>query len=252
MQPLSFDYERPDLRYAHVRRGDERIAAQVHAALGDARSVLNVGAGTGSYEPDDRQVCALEPSAAMRRQRIALGRAPALAGLAQHLPFQTDSFDAVMAMVTVHHWPDLDAGLREMRRGARGPVVILTFDPAALDRFWGARMFPDLVEIERRRYPTLVRLGAGLGGVGTVEEVPIPADCTDGFQEAFFARPEAFLDPVVRRAQSAWGFLPPGREAILVENLRTALTSGAWDQEFHAWRQLHEWNGSLRLLRYGP
>src|SRR4051794_19484486 len=135
MQPAGdFDYERGGTGYAVRRRTDPRIAARVHAALGDARTVLNVGAGAGSYEPTDRVVTAVEPSAAMRAQRPA--DRPAIDAQAENLPFPDGSFDAAMAMVTVHQWPDLDGGLRELRRVSRGPVVMLTFDPDSLDRLW--------------------------------------------------------------------------------------------------------------------
>ena len=191
-----FDYERAGAGYARLRRTDPRLAAHVHAALGDARTVLNVGAGAGSYEPEDRYVVAVEPSAAMRAQRPA-GR-PAVDAVAEALPFDDDSFDAAMAMITVHQWSDLERGLTELSRVARGPVVILTFDPDAMLDFWLADYVPEVFEAERPRMPTLSALG------GEASAVPIPLDCVDGFIEAYYGRPEAFLDPEIRAAQSAW------------------------------------------------
>ena len=152
-----FDYERAGAGYARLRRTDPRLAAHVHAALGEARTVLNVGAGAGSYEPEDRYVVAVEPSAAMRAQRPA-GR-PAVDAVAEALPFDDDSFDAAMAMITVHQWSDLERGLAELQRVARGPVVILTFDPDAMLDFWLADYVPEVFEAERPRMPKLSALG---------------------------------------------------------------------------------------------
>ena len=167
-----FDYERGGKLYATVRRTDPRIEAYVHTALGSAQSVLNVGAGAGSYEPTDRYVVAVEPSATMRAQRP--GHAvPALVGVAEHLPFDDRSFDASMATLTVHQWPDMGVGLREMRRVTRGPVVVLTFDGDALDRFWLTDYVPELIEAERRRYPALRFIDGLLGGDATITEVPV-------------------------------------------------------------------------------
>ncbi|WP_305782518.1 class I SAM-dependent methyltransferase [Symbioplanes lichenis] len=193
------DYETTGHGYATRRRADPRIAAAIHAALGDARNVLNVGAGAGSYEPADRYVLAVEPSARMREQRPP-GAAPALRAYAESLPFDDDSFDAVMATITVHQWSDPMRGLAELRRVARAAVGVLTFDGDALDRFWLADYVPELIVAERRRYPRIAAIAAALGEGTEVAEVPIPVDCTDGFAEAFYARPEQLLDPRVRAA----------------------------------------------------
>ena len=228
-----FDYEAGGgVGYARRRRTDPRIAAYVHAALGDAATVLNVGAGAGSYEPEDRYVIAVEPSAAMRAQRTT----PAVDAVAETLPFDDDSFDAAMATITIHQWPDAERGLRELRRVARGPVVILTFDPAAIRRFWLAEYVPEMIEAEARRYP------APSPASGSV---PIPLDCGDGFIEAFYGRPEALLDPEVRRSQSAWAFGSPPRG---LERLRSDLESGAWDARHGHLRTQPFFDGSLRLV----
>lgn len=240
-----FDYERGGGGYARVRRTDPRLAARVHAALGTARTVVNVGAGAGSYEPADRLVTAVEPSAAMRAQRLA--DRPAIDARAEHLPFPDASFDAAMAMVTVHQWPDLAGGLRELRRVSRGPVLILTFDPDCLDRLWLVDYLPELIASERRRFPTLDRLVAGLGPCA-ISELAIPLDCADGFLEAYYGRPEAFLDPAVRHAQSSWGFLDPMTVEAGLARLRAELASGEWDRRYGRLRSQPEFAGALRLL----
>lgn len=244
------DYELAGAGYAARRRTDPRIAALVHDALGAARTVLNVGAGVGSYEPDDRYVVALEPSAAMRAQRPAHA-VPAVDGVAGHLPFDDRSFDASMATVTVHQWPDVHAGLREMRRVTRGPVVVLTFDGDVLDRFWLADYVPEFIEAERRRYPAPDVIGDLLGGGASVRTVPVHRDCLDGFTEAYFARPEAFLEEETRRSQSAWGFVDDGVEDRFVARLRSDLDTGVWDQRYGSLRAQEVFAGALRLVVQG-
>lgn len=246
-----FDYETHGTGYGTRRRTEPRIAVHVHAALGDARTVLNVGAGAGSYEPADREVTAVEPSASMRAQRDPR-LAPAVDATAEKLPFPDDAFDAAMAMVTIHQWPDPDAGLRELRRVSRGPVVIMTFDGTAQDRFWLGAYAPELFAVEARRYPPIEHIREVLGGTSTVLEVPVPIDCVDGFTEAFYARPERFLDPDVRASQSAWGFLEPAVIARAVANLRADLDSGAWEDKFGSCRLQSEFVGSLRLVTALP
>jgi SAM-dependent methyltransferase len=246
-----FDYEAGGSGYGRQRRTDPRIASHVHEALGGARSVINVGAGAGSYEPDDRYVVAVEPSASMRRQRPA-HLAPALNATAESLPFDDDTFDAAMAMVTVHQWADPGTGLRELRRVSRGPVVVLTFDGDALDRLWLADYVPELVAAERRRYPPIEWIRRSLGGVTAVTAVPVPVDCVDGFTEAFYARPERFLDADVRRSQSAWGFVDPEVTDRAMTRLRADLRSGQWDRTYGTWREQHEFVGALRLVTAVP
>ena len=239
------DYAAHGQGYGHQRRTDPRLAAWVHAALGDARTILNVGAGAGSYEPTDRHVLAIEPSATMRAQRPA-HLTPAIDGVAEKLPLDDQSFDAAMALVTVHQWPDLAKGLAELRRVTRGPIVLLTFDPDALDRYWMADYAPEMLAVERRRFPPIATLVEGLGGACEVHALAIPNDCTDGFSEAFYARPEAFLDPAVRRSQSAWSFVPGDVQARFVERLGADLSSGEWDRRHGHWRTQPGFEGSLR------
>lgn len=246
-----FDYDAAaagaDRAYSALRRTDPRIASMVHRALGNARTVLNVGAGAGSYEPEDRHVAAVEPSAAMRAERPRR-LAPAVDAVAEDLPFDDDAFDAAMAMVTVHQWSDPWQGLRELRRVSRGPVVVLTFDGGAIDRLWLAEYVPELVAAERRRYPAIDAVCDVLGGRSTVTPVPVPIDCTDGFTEAYYARPEAFLREEVRRSQSAWAFVEPAAEERAVARLRHDLESGAWDRAHGGLRAQPTFVGALRLV----
>ena len=241
------DYDLEGDGYAARRRTDPRIAAFVNAALGPARTVLNVGAGAGSYEPEDRLVLAVEPSAAMRAQRPP-HLAPAIDATAEQLPFDDDALDAAMAIVTLHQWRNAERGLRELRRVARGPVVILTFDGNALDRFWLADYVPELMEAERRRFPAIDWIGATLGGRCTVQTIPVPIDCVDGFTEAYYARPERFLDPSVRKSQSAWSFVAADINEKRVAKLEADLRSGAWDERYRGWRTRPEFEGALRLI----
>lgn len=240
------DYERHGRTYAQHRRPDPRIAARIHAALGEARTVLNVGAGAGSYEPCDRWVLAVEPSATMRAQRPA-GAAPAIAARAEALPLDDDSVDAAMACVTIHHWESPRKGLAELRRVARGPVVIFTFELDCLPAWQREHLREGLVK-ELPRFPAIDDVAAALGGRTRVERIPTPGDCADGFFEAFWRRPEALLDPAVRGAQSMWALLEPGVEQRIVDRLAAALDSGAWDAEHGYLRAQEEFQGALRLV----
>lgn len=246
-----FDYEAGGEGYAAQRRPDPRIAAHVHAGLGDARTVLNVGAGAGSYEPEDRHVVAVEPSRAMRAQRPR-HLAPAVDATAERLPFDDDAFDAAMATVTTHKWADVAPGLSELRRVTRGPIVILTFDGPALQAGWLNAYVPEVIEVEQRRYPALEHVAAVLGGGVKISVVPIPFDCVDGFGDAYFGRPEAFLDPAVRRAQSAWGLADPAAVERGVQRLRADLVAGTWDDRYGHLRTQPEHEGAVRLLVAQP
>ncbi|ATL32646.1 class I SAM-dependent methyltransferase [Streptomyces formicae] len=234
--------------YASYRRPDERIAHVIARALGDARAVLNVGAGTGSYETEAHAITAVEPSLAMRAMRPAR-LATAIDAVAEDLPFADGEFDASMTLFSVHQWSDAAAGLREMRRVTRGPVAVLTCDPARVRDFWLYEYAPDVLETEARRYPPLRLLTAALGGTTTVEPVPIPLDCTDGFNEAYYGRPELLLDPAARQACSAWSFVDDRARQDFDTSLRRALGSGAWDDAFGHLRSRPTYDGSLVLLR---
>ncbi len=236
--------------YAGQRQADPRIEAHIQRALGSARTVLNVGAGTGSYEPPDRWVLAVEPSALMRSQRPPAA-APAIQGRAERLPLDDASVDAAMAVATVHHWEPPAAGLRELRRVARGPVVVLTFDLEALPA-WQRDYLRECVAVDAPLMPSIEEIAGALGGRVRVEHVPVPRDCTDGFIEAFYARPEALLDPVARASQSAWRRLAPGVEGQIADRLAADLADGTWDSAHGALRSLPEHDGALRLVVSDP
>ncbi|MFF1521419.1 class I SAM-dependent methyltransferase [Streptomyces sp. NPDC058284] len=233
------------------RRPDDRIAQVIAQALGDARTVLNVGAGVGSYEAPAHSITAVEPSLAMRARRPAR-LATAIDAVAEDLPFADGQFDAAMTLFSVHQWADAEAGLREMRRVTRGPVAVLTCDPARVRDFWLYEYAPDVLEAEARRHPSLDRLTAALGGSTTVRPVPIPLDCTDGFNEAYYGRPELLLDPAARQACPAWSFVDDRARQDFDASLRRALGSGAWDEAFGHLRNRPVYEGSLVLLRATP
>jgi SAM-dependent methyltransferase len=241
------DYGAIGTNYAQYRQPDPRIAAQIERALGDARTVLNVGAGAGSYEPTSRQVTAVEPSASMRAQRPA-HLSPAVDAVAEHLPFPDKYFDAAMTVFSVHQWPDLAAGLSEIRRVTRGPVVIMTCDPDALDVFWLIEYAPEVIATEARRYPAIAAIKAALGGPVDIAPVPIPFDCTDGFGEAYYGRPEALLDPGARLACSAWHFVGSDVVDRFVASLSRDLAEGTWAAKYGHLRTQPAFEGSLRLV----
>jgi SAM-dependent methyltransferase len=240
-------YDSIGATYTATRRTEPRIAARLWAALGDARRVLNVGAGTGSYEPPGRAVTAVEPSALMRAQRPA-GAAPCLSAAAESLPFEDQSFDAAMAVSTVHHWPDPIAGLREMRRVARR-VVVFTHDSSDTGwrrRFWLTRDYlPEVADLLAGR-PSLTELARAIGA--RIEPVLIPWDCADGFFEAYWRRPEAYLDEHVRRGISVWARVGPEAEQRAVRNLRNDLASGRWAERNRDLLDLGAAELGLRLL----
>jgi SAM-dependent methyltransferase len=240
-------YDTIGTTYTVTRRTEPRIAAQVWAALGDARTVLNVGAGTGSYEPSGRDVTAVEPSALMRAQRPE-GAAPCVAAFAENLPFEDQSFDAAMAFATIHHWQDPIAGLREMRRVARR-VVVFTLDisdPGWLRRFWLTRDYlPEFADLFTGR-PSLTEMARAIGA--RTEPVLIPWDCADGFFEAYWRQPEAYLDDRVRRGISVWARVGPEAEQRAVRSLRDDLASGRWAERNRDLVALDAADLGLRLL----
>jgi SAM-dependent methyltransferase len=240
-------YDRIGRTYTATRREDPRLAAAIHAALGDARTVMNVGAGAGSYEPADRDVVSVEPSPAMIAQRPA-GAAPVVRARAEALPFADGSFDAAMAVLSDHHWADRCAGLRELRRVARRAVVF-TFDPAYTDAFWlVSEYLPGFRELPGMTVEDLV---ACLGGAAVVP-VPLPADCADGFLGAFWRRPEAYLDPRVRAGISVFARVPAAEVDACVRALRADLESGAWHERHAGLLALDELDLGYRLLVSPP
>jgi SAM-dependent methyltransferase len=221
-------YDRLGVTYTTTRREDPRLAAAIHAALGDAVTVVNVGAGTGSYEPRDRKVIAIEPSRVMIAQRPP-DAAPAVIASAEALPLADDGVDAAMAVLSDHHWSDRAQGLREMRRVARRRAVVFQHDPACGERFWLVR---DYLPTFRRRLEgrRLAEMMRPLGDELELRPVPIPHDCRDGFLAAHWRRPHAYLDPAVRAGISVFALLPQDEVAAAVERLRADLESGAWER----------------------
>lgn len=241
-------YDSVGANYTDFRRADPRIEARVWAALGDARSVVNVGAGGGSYEPRDREVIAIEPSPVMIAQRPA-DAAPVLRGVAEALPLDDESVDAAMGTLTIHHWSDLAAGLAEMRRVARRRIVLLTIDATRNAEIWTlAEYFPEAMRAEEEKMPSMQELEALLPEA-TIEAVPMPSRCQDEFTSALWDRPEMFLDPAVLRASSLWHTLSPETIARGQERLRADLESGRWDERFGHLRTLPELDIGLRLVR---
>jgi SAM-dependent methyltransferase len=221
-------YDQIGSGYANYRRPDPRIAMAINQALGTAETVLNVGAGTGSYEPTDRTVVAVEPSLAMIRQR-RWGSAPVVQASATHLPFGDAAWAATLAVLTVHHWPDRRRGLAELARVARQRVVIVTWDPTT-SGFWLVEdYFPEIGEIDRPIFPSLEECTRVLGHV-EVHPLPVPHDCTDGFLGAYWRRPHAYLDSGVRSAIST--FAKIGNVAAGLARLRDDLENGTWTQRY--------------------
>ncbi len=235
-------YDTIGLNYQDLRRPDPRIAAVIDAALGNARTVLNVGAGTGSYEPAHRHVTAVEPSAAMIAKR-ACGAAKAVQASAEDLPFADGAFDAAMAVLTIHHWPDKSAGLRELRRVTRGPIVLLTFDPAS--RPWLTDYLPELATLDEANMPALSDYARWLGPV-RIAPVPVPHDCSDGFLYAYWRRPAAYLDPVIRSGSSSFWALPNLDEGL--NRLEADLRSGAWQARHAELLDAETYDAGYRLV----
>ena len=236
-------YDSIGKNYADFRRPDRRIAQKINHALGAAQSILNVGAGAGSYEPPDRQITAIEPSIEMIKQR-AVSDAITVQGIAEDLPFDDGEFDASMAVLTIHHWTDKNTGVKEMRRVTNGPVVFLTFDPCA-KWFWLADYFPSLEELDRQKMPRLEKFDEWFDNVD-VEVVPIPADCTDGFLAAYWKRPEAYLDARVRGAMSSFSAI--GEVSSGIAQLAADLESRAWHQRYSDLMDLNELDCGYRLV----
>jgi SAM-dependent methyltransferase len=246
-------YDAIGAQYATTRREDPRIAALIHAALGDARTIVNVGAGAGSYEPRDRDVLAIEPSEVMIAQRDPR-LPPAIIGGAYPLPLVDRSMDAAMAILTIHHWDDdQQRGVREMRRVARGPVVILTFDPEVSARMWlMADYFPEVAELDRRTLPRPDTIANWLQGDITIREVPIPRDTPDWSLGSFWAHPERVLDARARNSTSGFARMPAEVVNRVVEAVARDLQDGTWDARHGHLRELEEYDAGLRLLVSNP
>jgi SAM-dependent methyltransferase len=229
-----------------VRREDARLAARIRSALGDAHTVLNVGAGAGSYEPADLEVTAVEPSAVMRAQRPP-GAAPVVDARAEALPFEDNCFDAAMAVLSDHHWEEHERGLAELRRVAGRRVVLFTWEPRSLQDSWLVRDYlPGFARMVPPGY-TLDRLLKALGG-GRIEPVPIPHDCRDGFLHAYWRRPRAYLDPQVRAGISVFRLLEPEEVADAIDRLAADLDSGEWERRNGGLLELDELDLGYRIV----
>ena len=229
--------------YGRVRREEPRIAARILEALDGLASVVNVGAGSGSYEPRDRRLVAVEPSRVMIRQRAA-GAAPVVRASASSLPFRDGAFDAALAVLTIHHWPDLGRGLAELRRTARHRVVILTHDKT-VPAFWLADYFPEMRGMLLESVPSLDDVGRHLGATSIVD-VPVPHDCRDGFLGAYWKRPHSYLDAEVRSGISLFAKLPQLEQGLAA--LREDLASGEWTRRYGRLLELGELDLGYRLV----
>jgi SAM-dependent methyltransferase len=235
-------YDKIGINYTELRKPDPRIARIIEQALGDANTILNVGAGTGSYEPGNRQLTAVEPSREMIGKRSPTA-AKVVQAVADELPFEDASFDASMAILTIHHWPDQAAGLREMRRVTRGPIVLLTFDPA--HRPWLTDYLPELARLDEAQMPLMSDYARWLGSV-QVTPVPIPHDCSDGFLYAYWRRPAAYLDARIRSGSSS--FWAIGNVDAGLQKLQRDLESGEWERRYAELRALDEYDAGYRLV----
>jgi SAM-dependent methyltransferase len=240
---MAAKYDIIGLNYAQLRKPDSRIAAAIQQALGPANTVLNVGAGTGSYEPADRLVTAIEPSLEMIRRRSSSG-AKVVQACAEHLPFHDDSFDAAMAILTVHHWLDKEAGLREMRRVTRGRIVLLTFDPS--HRPWLTDYLPELVRLDEQHLPAMSDYERWLGPV-QVTPVLVPHDCSDGFLYAYWRRPGAYLDPGIRSGSSSFWAMGSSAESGLAR-LKRDLETGEWERRYAEVLSLDAYDAGYRIV----
>lgn len=242
-------YDALGASYSATRREDPRIATQIWDALGAGGSLVNVGAGTGSYEPSDRLVVAVEPSDTMIRQRR--GRTVRVVqGVAERLPFPDRSFDAALAILTVHHWSDREAGLAELRRVARRQVIFF-FEPLVTHRFWGLEYFEEARNLPVERNAPSEDLFRTCLDVREVRPVLVPPDCVDGFGAAFWSRPEAYLDPEVQAGMSWIALLPSEARARATAQLRNDLESGEWDRRFGHLRSMELYDGGYRVAIAG-
>jgi SAM-dependent methyltransferase len=242
------EYDASRATYAATRRADPHIAAAIERALGDARSIVNVGAGAGSYEPRDRELIAVEPSETMRAQRPR-ERVVAIDAHAEELPLADASVDAAMAVLSVHHWSDPARGLAELARVARRRVVLFTFDPEQAGALWLVRDYlPQIAELDRERFPTIDATVAALGGRTRVERVPIPHDCRDGFLGAYWRRPERYLEPAVRPGISPFAELDPELLGRALSRLENDIESGSWRRRYGGLLSMTEYDLGYRLV----
>jgi len=239
---MAAKYDSIGINYAELRNPEPRIEAVIRQALGQAKTVLDVGAGTGSYEPADRQVTAVEPSLEMIRKRSP-SAARAIQASADDLPFDDDAFDASLAILTVHHWPDKGAGLKEMRRVTRGQIILLTFDPS--HRPWLTDYLPELVSLDEAQMPAISDYERWLGPV-QITPVPVPHDCRDGFLYAYWRRPEAYLDARIRSGSSSFWALANAEPGL--QRLKQDLDTGEWERRYAELLTLDAYDAGYRLV----
>ena len=239
---MTAKYDSIGINYAELRKPDRRIAKIIESALGSAQTVLNVGAGTGSYEPADRSLIAVEPSREMIRQRSPAA-AQAIQASADALPFDDQSFDASLAILTIHHWPDKEAGLREMRRVTRGRIILLTFDPSR--RPWLTDYLPGLAALDERQMPTMSDYERWLGSV-QITPVLVPHDCSDGFLYAYWRRPAAYLEARIRSGSSSFWAISNAEAGL--QKLRRDLETGEWERRYAELLTLDEYDAGYRLV----
>ena len=239
---MSAKYDSIGVNYAELRKPDPRIAKVIENALGQAKTVVNVGAGTGSYEPAGRSVTSVEPSREMIRKRGPVA-AKAIQASADDLPFGDKTFDAAMAILTIHHWPDKQAGLREMRRVTRGRIVLLTFDPS--HRPWLTDYLPELAALDEAQAPRMSDYERWLGPV-RITPVLVPHDCIDGFLYAYWRRPAAYLDTRIRSGSSSFWAIKNAEAGL--QSLKADLESGAWERRYAELLTLEEYDAGYRLV----
>ena len=244
--------ERPGARYdeigrsyASTRREDPRIAAQIHDCLGPGRALVNIGAGAGNYEPTDRHVVAVEPSQEMLRQRTDRP-AVVVRGVAEALPFPDATFDAALAVLTVHHWEQPGRGLREMARVSARQIVFF-FESLQTHDFWALEYFPEALDLATEQHPPGEALLREHLDVTEIRTVLVPRDCSDGFGAAFWARPEAYLDPEVQAGMSWLALLPERARQEGAVRLRGDLASGAWDRRHGHLREQESFDAGYRI-----
>ncbi len=242
---MAAKYDSIGINYASLRKPDPRIAAVIQQALGQAKTVLNVGAGTGSYEPADRQITAVEPSREMIAKRSP-SAARAIQACAGALPFDDGAFDAAMAILTIHHWPDKEAGLKEMRRVTRGPIVLLTFDPS--HRPWLTDYLPELARLDEAQMPAISDYARWLGPV-QITPVLIPHDCRDGLLYAYWRRPQAYLDAHIRSGSSSFWAIADAEPGL--HRLKQDLDAGEWARRYAGLLSLDAYDAGYRLVVAG-
>lgn len=249
MQSTPARYDSIGHGYAHYRREDPHLRARIRASLGAARTLANVGAGTGSYEPDDLHVVAIEPSDVMAAQRPRMS-APAIRASAGALPLRDASVDAAMAILTLHHWDsECERGVRELRRVAREHVVILTYDAHVSARMWlMAEYLPEVAALDHAIFPEPERIASWLGGSVQIEPLPLARDTPDWMLGSYWAHPERVLDPAARAATSGFARMRPDVVERVVNAVAHDLEIGTWDERHAELRTLEAYDVGLRLI----